>query len=357
MNVMASTFNAIAMNMTFRREQGLLKRMRGTPMPTGSYLGGIFGNVALQRHDPGRARGLRRRAAVRPADGPTTGTSWSIFTIVGIFSFTRARASRSRTSSRTSTPRPPTRTSSSCRRSCSAASSSTRRRPRPRCSTTSRACCRSATSSRACAARSSRTAGCRTTSATSTVLALWGARRACGSRSAASAGSSAGPDQPRRRRLAVDRAPRTARPATRARSSPNTLTSWCTSPWRCHARSTPSWRKPSFSSARVERVVLRVGVRADALEPADRERQVEDQRLGLGVGPACPSDRARATCRPSRGGRGATARSAPSRRRARGRRDRSGSRGARRARARPRGGRCTCAARRPRRRAPTRTSA
>ena len=47
MNVMASTFNALGMNLTFRREQGLLKRVRGTPMPTVSYLGGILGNVAF----------------------------------------------------------------------------------------------------------------------------------------------------------------------------------------------------------------------------------------------------------------------------------------------------------------------
>src|SRR3954452_805717 len=47
MNVMASTFNALGMNLTFRREQGLLKRTRGTPMPTVSYLGGIMGNVVF----------------------------------------------------------------------------------------------------------------------------------------------------------------------------------------------------------------------------------------------------------------------------------------------------------------------
>ena len=37
---MATTFSALAMNITFLREQGVLKRMRGTPLPTGSYLGG-----------------------------------------------------------------------------------------------------------------------------------------------------------------------------------------------------------------------------------------------------------------------------------------------------------------------------
>ncbi len=31
MSVMATTFNALAFNVTFRREQGILKRVRGTP--------------------------------------------------------------------------------------------------------------------------------------------------------------------------------------------------------------------------------------------------------------------------------------------------------------------------------------
>ena len=41
MAVMATTFSALAFNMTFLREQGILKRIRGTPLPPGSYLAGI----------------------------------------------------------------------------------------------------------------------------------------------------------------------------------------------------------------------------------------------------------------------------------------------------------------------------
>lgn len=41
MSVMATTFTALAFNMTFLREQGVLKRVRGTPLPAGSYLTGI----------------------------------------------------------------------------------------------------------------------------------------------------------------------------------------------------------------------------------------------------------------------------------------------------------------------------
>ena len=45
MAVMSTTFTALAFNMTFLREQGVLKRMRGTPMPGISYLLGIAGNA------------------------------------------------------------------------------------------------------------------------------------------------------------------------------------------------------------------------------------------------------------------------------------------------------------------------
>src|SRR5213082_4185459 len=41
MAVMSTTFTALAFNMTFLREQGVLKRIRGTPMPAGVYLGGL----------------------------------------------------------------------------------------------------------------------------------------------------------------------------------------------------------------------------------------------------------------------------------------------------------------------------
>jgi ABC-2 type transport system permease protein len=45
MAVLSTTFSALAFNVTFLREQGVLKRMRGTPLPTGAYLGGIFGHA------------------------------------------------------------------------------------------------------------------------------------------------------------------------------------------------------------------------------------------------------------------------------------------------------------------------
>ncbi len=45
MAVMSTTFTALAFNITFLREQGVLKRIHGTPMPGLSYLLGIAGNA------------------------------------------------------------------------------------------------------------------------------------------------------------------------------------------------------------------------------------------------------------------------------------------------------------------------
>lgn len=45
MSVMATTFNALAHAITYQREQGILKRVRGTPMPLASYLGGMIAST------------------------------------------------------------------------------------------------------------------------------------------------------------------------------------------------------------------------------------------------------------------------------------------------------------------------
>ena len=45
MAVMSTTFSALAMTLTYLRESGVLKRIRGTPLPTSAYLAGIAGNA------------------------------------------------------------------------------------------------------------------------------------------------------------------------------------------------------------------------------------------------------------------------------------------------------------------------
>jgi ABC-2 type transport system permease protein len=45
--VLATTFTALAFNLTVLREEGVLKRWRGTPMPAGAYLAGLIGSASL----------------------------------------------------------------------------------------------------------------------------------------------------------------------------------------------------------------------------------------------------------------------------------------------------------------------
>jgi ABC-2 type transport system permease protein len=45
MSIMSTTFTALAYNIVFLRERGVLKRIRGTPLPTSSYFGGVLANA------------------------------------------------------------------------------------------------------------------------------------------------------------------------------------------------------------------------------------------------------------------------------------------------------------------------
>ena len=45
MSVMATTFTALAFNLTFYREQGILKRILGAPLPRTTYFGGLIGSA------------------------------------------------------------------------------------------------------------------------------------------------------------------------------------------------------------------------------------------------------------------------------------------------------------------------
>jgi ABC-2 type transport system permease protein len=47
MGVLATTFTSLAFNLTVLRDEGVLKRIRGTPMPPGAYLAGLIGSAAL----------------------------------------------------------------------------------------------------------------------------------------------------------------------------------------------------------------------------------------------------------------------------------------------------------------------
>lgn len=47
MSVVATTFTSLAFNLTYLREEGILKRMRGVPIPTVAYLAGLLGSAVM----------------------------------------------------------------------------------------------------------------------------------------------------------------------------------------------------------------------------------------------------------------------------------------------------------------------
>jgi ABC-2 type transport system permease protein len=47
MGVVATTFTALAFAVTFRRDEGILKRIRGTPMPESAFLTGLVASATL----------------------------------------------------------------------------------------------------------------------------------------------------------------------------------------------------------------------------------------------------------------------------------------------------------------------
>ena len=86
MAVMTTTFTALAFNVTFLREQGVLKRIYGTPMPTLSYLGGLIGSAVLNA--------LAQVALVvaighlaYDLDWPKAWFELAIFTVAGVAAF------------------------------------------------------------------------------------------------------------------------------------------------------------------------------------------------------------------------------------------------------------------------------
>lgn len=86
MAVMATTFTALAFNVTFLREQGILKRMRGTPIPAPAYLGGLLGSAVINA--------VLQVALIVAIGNLVYGVSWpldplalALFTAVGVAAF------------------------------------------------------------------------------------------------------------------------------------------------------------------------------------------------------------------------------------------------------------------------------
>jgi ABC-2 type transport system permease protein len=86
MSVMSTTFTALAYNIVFLRERGVLKRIHGTPQPTGSYFGGVAANALTNT--------VLQMAIVILAGKLLFGIGWPrdwieliVFVLVGVVSF------------------------------------------------------------------------------------------------------------------------------------------------------------------------------------------------------------------------------------------------------------------------------
>jgi ABC-2 type transport system permease protein len=86
MGVLATTFTALAFNLTVLRDDGVLKRIRGTPMPAGAYLAGLIGSAALNA--------LLQVALVVAIGNLAYGVDWPeeplllvLFTLLGVVCF------------------------------------------------------------------------------------------------------------------------------------------------------------------------------------------------------------------------------------------------------------------------------
>jgi ABC-2 type transport system permease protein len=87
MSIMSATFIALAYNVTTLRERGILKRLRGTPLPTPAYLAGLAGNAI--------ANAALQLAIVIVAGRLVFGVAWPrdwvamlVFAVAGVVCFT-----------------------------------------------------------------------------------------------------------------------------------------------------------------------------------------------------------------------------------------------------------------------------
>ncbi len=85
-SICSATFVALAYNITFLRERGILKRLRGTPMPSASYLAGIGASAVTNV--------VMQLAIVIVAGNLVFGVSWPqdwtallVFAVAGVICF------------------------------------------------------------------------------------------------------------------------------------------------------------------------------------------------------------------------------------------------------------------------------
>jgi ABC-2 type transport system permease protein len=86
MGVLATTFTSLAYNLTWLREEGILKRIRATPMPPTAYVAGLIGSAALNA--------VLQVAIVVTIGNVVYGVEWphdpallALFTLLGVVCF------------------------------------------------------------------------------------------------------------------------------------------------------------------------------------------------------------------------------------------------------------------------------
>ena len=87
MAVMSTTFTALAYNIVFLRERGVLKRIRGTPMPTISYLGGVAANAVTNTALQIAIIVVAGTAVLRHRLAAETGVALVVFVVAGVVCF------------------------------------------------------------------------------------------------------------------------------------------------------------------------------------------------------------------------------------------------------------------------------
>jgi ABC-2 type transport system permease protein len=86
MSVMSTTFTALAYNIVFLRERGVLKRIRGTPLPTISYFAGVAANAVTNTALQIGIIVLAGRVLFG-IDWPPHAGSLVVFVVVGVVAF------------------------------------------------------------------------------------------------------------------------------------------------------------------------------------------------------------------------------------------------------------------------------
>jgi len=86
LSIMSATFTSLAYNLTTLRERGILKRLRGTPLPTSAYLTGLAANAI--------ANAVLQVAIVLVVGHVLLGVSWpgdwlslAVFVVAGVVCF------------------------------------------------------------------------------------------------------------------------------------------------------------------------------------------------------------------------------------------------------------------------------